>query len=74
LNLSLRSRATAPVYGRSVRMKTTRERAEERRQAKLELVEEQVQNGSLVIRQMTDEERRQNPPRPPRPPRGNRRP
>jgi hypothetical protein len=55
-------------------MKTTRERAEERRQAKLELVEEQVQNGSLVIRQMTDEERQQNPPRPPRPPRANRRP
>jgi hypothetical protein len=55
-------------------MKTTRERAEERRQAKLELVEEQVQTGSLVIRQMTDEERQQNPPRPPRPPRANRRP
>jgi hypothetical protein len=45
-------------------MKTTRERAEERRQAKLELVREQVQDGSLVIRKMTDEERRQNPPRP----------
>jgi hypothetical protein len=45
-------------------MKTTRERAEERRQAKLEMVQEQVQDGSLVIRKMTDEERRQNPPRP----------
>ena len=48
-------------------MKTARERAEEKRQEKLELVREQVENGGLVIRQMTDEERRQNPPRPPRP-------
>jgi len=51
-------------------MKTTRERAEERRLAKLELVREQVENGSLVIRTMTDEERRQYPPRPPKPRRG----
>jgi hypothetical protein len=29
---------------------------------KLELVREQVQSGSLVIRQMTDEERRRYPP------------
>jgi len=48
-------------------MKSTRERAEEKRQAKLELVREQVQSGALVIRQMTEEERRLNPPRPPRP-------
>ena len=45
-------------------MKTTRERAEEKRQAKLDLVREQVQNGSLVIRQMTAEERRRYPQRP----------
>jgi hypothetical protein len=45
-------------------MKSTRERAEEKRAAKLELVREQVENGSLVIRTMTDEERRQYPPRP----------
>lgn len=45
-------------------MKTTRERAAEKREAKLELVREQVANGSLVIRQMTDEERRRYPPRP----------
>jgi hypothetical protein len=51
-------------------MKTTRERAEERRLAKLELVREQVENGSLVIRTMTEEERRQYPPRPPKPRRG----
>jgi len=45
-------------------VKTTREEAEEKRAAKLELVREQVQNGSLVIRQMTDAERRRYPPRP----------
>ena len=44
--------------------KTTRGRADEKREAKLELVREQVQSGSLVIRQMTDDERRQYPPRP----------
>lgn len=45
-------------------MKTARERAEEKREAKLELVREQVASGSLVIRQMTDEEQRRHPPRP----------
>jgi hypothetical protein len=45
-------------------VKTTRERAEERRQAKLDLVREQVQSGSLVIRKMTEEERRRYPPVP----------
>jgi hypothetical protein len=43
---------------------TMRQKAEELRIAKLELVREQVQNGSLVIRMMTAEERRENPPRP----------
>ena len=43
-------------------VKTTRERAEEKRKAKLDLIREQVQNGALVIRQMTDEERRRYPP------------
>jgi hypothetical protein len=47
-------------------MKTARERAEEKRQEKLELVREQVENGDLVIREMTEEERRQYPPRPAR--------
>jgi hypothetical protein len=46
-------------------MKTARERAEEKRREKLESVAEQVENGQLVIRQMTDEERRRYPPRPP---------
>ena len=44
--------------------KTTRERAEEKREEKLELVREQVASGSLKIRQMTDEERLRYPPRP----------
>jgi hypothetical protein len=48
-------------------VKSTRERAEEKRQEKLELVQEQVQSGSLVIRQMTDEERQRYPQVPPRP-------
>jgi hypothetical protein len=42
-------------------VKSTRERAEEKRQEKLELVREQVQSGSLVIRKMTDEERQRYP-------------
>ncbi len=54
-------------------MKTTRERAEERRQAKLEMVRDQVQEGSLVIRKMTEEERNRYPPRAARPPRTGRR-
>jgi hypothetical protein len=54
-------------------VKTGRERAEEKRAEKLERVQEQVENGSLVIRQMTDEERRRYPPRPSRPKRPGRR-
>lgn len=48
-------------------MKTARERAEEKRQEKLKFVAEQVENGELVIRQMTDEERRRYPPPPSQP-------
>jgi hypothetical protein len=48
-------------------VKTARERAEEKRQAKLDVVREQVEDGSLVIRKMTDDERTQYPPRPERP-------
>ena len=43
-------------------VKTPREKAEEPRQLKLDLVREQIQIGTLVIRQMTDEERRRYPP------------
>jgi hypothetical protein len=45
-------------------MKTMKQIAEERRQVKLALLREQVQNGSLVIRRMTDEERELYPARP----------
>jgi hypothetical protein len=48
-------------------VKTSRERAQEKREEKLELVRAQVQSGSLVIRQMTAEERRRYPPRRVRP-------
>ena len=48
-------------------MKTARQRAEEKRLEKLELVRAQVESGSLVIRQMTEEERRRYPPRPAKP-------
>lgn len=37
--------------------KTQRERDDEARQAKLDRINEQVDNGSLTIRKMTDEER-----------------
>jgi hypothetical protein len=48
-------------------VKTARERAEEKLAEKREHVREQVESGSLVIRQMTDEERERYPPRPPQP-------
>lgn len=48
-------------------MKSTRQRAEEKRAEKLDAVRQQVKSGSLVIRQMTDEERRRYPPRPVQP-------
>lgn len=53
-------------------MKTTRERAEEKRLEKLDRIREQVETGTLVIRQMTDTERRLYPPRPRPPQRGRR--
>jgi hypothetical protein len=37
--------------------KTQREREAEQRQVKLDRIQEQVDDGSLVIRQMTDDER-----------------
>ena len=45
-------------------MKTTRERAEERRAEKLEAIREQVDSGRLIIREMTSEERLKYAPRP----------
>ena len=45
-------------------MKSSRERAEEKRAEKLELIREQVSSGRLIIRTMTEEERAKYPPRP----------
>jgi len=45
-------------------VKTTRERAEEKRFEKLDYVRQQQESGSLVIRQMTDEERQRYQKRP----------
>jgi hypothetical protein len=45
-------------------METAQERAEERRREKLAAVREQIRAGSLVVRQMTAEERARFPPRP----------
>lgn len=42
-------------------MKSQRERAEERRQKKLDELERQIESGSLNVRQMTDEERERHP-------------
>jgi hypothetical protein len=47
-------------------MKTMRERAEERRQSKLEGIRRQVKAGRLTVRQMTPEERASFPPAEPR--------
>lgn len=45
-------------------MSTQWERRERQRAEKLKQIEEQVEDGSLVIREMTPEERKANPPRP----------
>jgi hypothetical protein len=54
-------------------VKTARERAEGERAEKLELVRAQVERGSLMIRQMTDEVRQRYPPLPPQAKRTDRR-
>ena len=48
-------------------MKTPQERAEEKRRQKLEEMQAQIRDGSLVVRKMTPDERERNPPAPPRP-------
>jgi anti-sigma28 factor (negative regulator of flagellin synthesis) len=45
-------------------MSTPQERAEQKRQEKLEEIREQVDSGELKIRQMTPAERKKHPPRP----------
>jgi hypothetical protein len=46
-------------------MKTVHERQEEKKRAKLELMDQQIKAGTLVVRKMTAEERSKLPP--PRP-------
>jgi hypothetical protein len=48
-------------------MITQAERAAEKRKAKLEDVQRQVEEGSLTIRKMTAEERKRFPPKPSEP-------
>jgi anti-sigma28 factor (negative regulator of flagellin synthesis) len=45
-------------------MRTAQERAQERRREKLAAIEQQIRSGSLVVRQMTADERARYPPRP----------
>ncbi len=47
--------------------RTVREQQDKRREEKLKQVQEQVEDGSLVIRKMTTKERKANPPREPKP-------
>ena len=47
-------------------MKTPKERQDEKRQAKLEEMQAQIDSGELVVRKMTAAERKKFPPRPPR--------
>ena len=44
-------------------MSSASERAEERRQAKLDEMQQQIEDGTLTVRRMTAEERAANPPR-----------
>jgi hypothetical protein len=50
-------------------MKSPKQRADERRQEKLDRVQEQIEEGTLTVRKMTAKERAAHPPRP-RPERG----
>jgi hypothetical protein len=45
-------------------MKTVHERQEEQRQAKFELMQQQIKAGTLVVRKMTAEERAKYPAKP----------
>ena len=62
---SARSGRVARVVEGS-RPKTQQERQADRRQAKLDEVQRQIDSGSLNVRQMTPEERERNQPRPPK--------
>jgi hypothetical protein len=47
-------------------VKTQKERAEEKRRQKLEEMQAQIRDGSLVVRKLTPAEREKHAPRPPR--------
>jgi hypothetical protein len=47
-------------------VKTQKERAEEKRQQKLQEMEAQIRDGSLVVRKLTAAELKEHAPRPPR--------
>jgi hypothetical protein len=55
--------ATPPSKG----SKTQKDRADQKRQEKLDLIRDQLDSGQLTIRKMTPAERKKNPPKP-RPP------
>lgn len=55
-----------PRARRGADVSTQWERQQKAREEKLKNIEEQVADGSLVIRKMTPEERKANPPKPPR--------
>ncbi|MDX6672530.1 MAG: hypothetical protein QOI91_2893 [Solirubrobacteraceae bacterium] len=55
---------------RGTHVKSQQQRAEERRKEKLDEIEQQVRDGTLVIRQMTEKEKAKNPPKPRQPRRG----
>lgn len=50
-------------------MKSLQDRQRDERERKLADIQRQIEQGTLVVRKMTDEERQANPPRP-RPPGG----
>jgi hypothetical protein len=50
------------MYG----VKTPKERQDEKRQAKLDEIQQQIDSGDLVVRKMTAAERKKFPPKPPR--------
>jgi hypothetical protein len=52
-----------PGKGAKKGMSPTARRQEKRRQEKLDLIQQQIDEGSLTIRQMTPEERAKYPPR-----------
>lgn len=48
--------------------KTQQERQAEKRRERLDEIQKQIDDGSLVVRKMTPAERKRHAPRPPRPP------